>query len=258
MVSTTIAAVGCGAFGSESTQSTNDGGTASDAANVEDMGSSISDVRDGGTACPDGAFCDSFERTTADIKGLWNGVAQENGGTLTIDPAKVGALGSSLHITLADTANPRALLNRVLKTQQAATITFWLRVDAPPTRNVHLVAFAPTTGSTPYVFLRLKQGGLFFVEQDLDLSIDNEYPCPMTPGQWARYELGLRPAPVDAGTDAAGSKPHAKLSREGTTCVDRDLTITVAAIDRLLFGVTYAPAGAPYELWLDEVVLESR
>jgi hypothetical protein len=242
----------CGSFGTQ--PAPNNASSDAGVADVVDSGSPDAAER----PCPPGAlFCDFFERATgADVKGSWTSVRQENGATLAIDPAKSGALGASLHLTLLDQKDGRATLDRPIKTQTKVAVTFSLRIDQfPSTRNVHFVALATTTGSVPYVFLRIKPTGLVLVEQDQTQGIEKEYVCPLNASQWTRFELTLRPT----GSDATAPEAHAELAREGQNCVNADLSIVTPGVDRLSFGVTYASTGGgPYELWLDDVVVDLR
>jgi hypothetical protein len=230
-----------------------DGTTCADAAQPPPAPDAASDAGGGSDAAdagPTPIFCDGFER--ADVLGDWDSKDVEGAATLSIDNGTAGSGGKSLRIDLAgrDAGGSAGFLTRsfpLASGTTALTTRLSLRIDALPDSETHGPGLA--LGTSPLVYLTLLPTGARLAEQSADLGSYADEPFSgLTPGVWHTVVLRI---------DGATKPPQFAIDVDGSQRYAGPLLDDAAPVSpaRPLVGFTYASAGAPFSMWLDDFCL---
>jgi hypothetical protein len=256
LVNAVLVAAACSTYGSAA--SDGDGGTGvnGDASPGDDAATGDSATGGDGAAdagplaCPDGGFCDSFERIDLLGLGLWS---DEIGDTTpcpaTIDPTIASAGDASLRVDLlaVDAGECHHAVERNFPgTPARITLAFDMRLAAIPDRSVNIMPF--TMGKKYLYFLyEPRADALYFAEQ--------EDPEDAGASFFMEYK---------AGAIASGSFHHVALDYtfatrkvlvdlDGVRVIDTTGAQTYSGSSyTLAAGISHSGYGSAVDFWFDD------
>lgn len=200
--------------------------------------------------CPDGAFCDEFERET--VQGQWTAASTFDGGTFFIDDAAASSPTRSLRVTADALTFPysRACVQRVLpSTLDDVTIALDARFDGSAS-HVELIVLDFDNGA--HVELVFSAVGKLFVAEQKSATdggvafFKGSTELPGAPlGAWRRYSLRFdRKAQKAIGV--SGSETQELQLTPGTAG---------AGLEMVRVGLAYVE-DAKTAAWIDHVVIQ--
>ena len=199
------------------------------------------------SACPDGGFCDDFERTS--VLGSWTMADLVTGGALSI--ASPGYLSNgALRTTLAADNGARAVVWKEFPASTSFRMRYLLFLGSTPARANSITPIGIGYSDRIEVLsIALKGTAISFVEQELATNgtqnaIAQSMPVSLRTKEWVEVILDV----------SLGSTGHAKLTYGGTVVSDANLANRYGADGfRVNIGSNYALAGDPVSFDIDDV-----
>jgi hypothetical protein len=254
LASVVFVAAACTTYGADTpggdagTGGNGDASPGNDAASEDGFSPSDGSTEAGPQPCPDGGFCDSFERTA--VLGAWDSFAGNGPCPVVIDPM-VGSVGSSsLHATLAAVDAglcEGSLLRSFPSASRKITLAFDLRLSASSDRRINFMNVR--LGST-YMHFALQSGALSLTEQADVASSDGG------PGFYASHGLGDLTSGVfhhialdyTFATSSFGIVVDGEKRLDGASGQRYD----GAGANSANAGVTFSAPGSRIDLWFDD------
>jgi hypothetical protein len=231
-----------------------DTSSADDATNpgdaVSSRGDAAGDVEAGPSPCPDGGFCDPFERTMP--IGSWDGIEQSPGCNPVIDTVQAFEGKASLRTPLAfsNAEDCKGYVSRSFpglpkKIRWSASV----RVTAAAPREMHFLSFEVfPPGTHRAIYFDYRPTGLMIAEQEYGGAYYRAWPIGgLELDKWhvlrAEYDLDSKALRVEV---------------DGVQRMNDVTDRTFAAGNEhvVTAGITYARQGDAFEMWFDDYRFE--
>lgn len=229
------------------------GSDASVAADVSVAETSVDAGSDGpplAAPCPDGGFCDDFER--AMTQGKWDSIGQTGASAISIDGTVAKWGTSSLHVVLDATADDKSksFLTRNFNSKPAKIrVSADVRVATAIVREMHFLTFEVYSPIHRALYFLLSDNGLAVAEQEFGspgyFGITPSGAIP--PGDWHHVMVELTPATKQFRTELDGEqRASGSLAKDFASSPSFDVYV----------GNVYSIAGDRAEIWFDDLRVE--